>query len=472
MSMFTRSLHPRWIQSAALVACDVAGVNLGYAGSYALLYRSQVAANAWLPPSPPTVASFLLLLNAACAMIFVAYRLYSLKRAASRVDEAYKVFVAIAISTLVASVIGTVVGLHFTPWNLVGAWLLSVLLVTLLRNIYRSLLYHARTIGFDPARAIIVGSGDIGRMIAGIIDNAPHLGYRLQGYISDDDPVGSMVAGFPVLGKPRDVRRVVRACRINEVLICLSGLPSHAVLDLVAACEDEPVAIKIYPDTFQIITNNEVSLGDLEGLPLLSIKRSPLDQQLNRVLKRGLDVLVAGVALVLLSPLMLLIALAVYLQDHGPALFVQERVGFNGEPFQMLKFRSMRVTAEVDGPGWTRPDDARRTGIGGFLRRYSLDELPQLINVLVGDMSLVGPRAEQPFFVEQFKQRIPRYMGRHKEKAGLTGWAQVNGLRGDTSIEERTRYDLYYVENWSLLFDIKILVRTIPAVFRRDSNGY
>ena len=425
----------------SLLVCDAVGVNLGFAGSYALLYPSQIAA-VYQPPQPHSVVIFLLLLNVAFVLIFTGYRLYAIKRAGSRIDEAYKVFVATAVATLVASVVGMVVGLHFTPWNLVGAWLLSLFLVVALRNINRSLIYHARTRGFDRARAIIIGTGDIGRMIGNVIGDAPHLGYDLQGFLSDDDPIGLTIGRLPVLGRTSGIRRVVRVCRINEVLIALSGVPPHRILDLVAACEGEPVAIKVYPDTFQIITNNEVSLGDLEGLPLLSIKSSPLDQQVNRVLKRGLDLIGAGVGLVVLSPLMLLVALMVRVQNSGSVIFVQERVGVNGEPFAMFKFRSMHALAEASGPGWTRPDDERRTGLGRFMRRYSIDELPQLINVLMGEMSLVGPRPEQPYFVQQFSKQIPRYMGRHKEKAGLTGWAQVNGLRGDTSIEVSPRSPL------------------------------
>lgn len=464
-------IRPRTIMTACMIFCDVVGVNLGFAGSYILLYGSQIQPQ-YQAPRWQTISAFLLALNIACAMIFWAYRLYISKRAGSRVDEAYKVFVATAVATLVASAIGMIVGLRFTPWNLVGAWVGTLLLVVLLRNICRSLVYHARTRGFDHTRAIVVGSGDIGQSIADVIRRAPHLGYNLVGFLSDDDPIGSDVVGLPILGYTRDIERVIRVCKINEVLIALSGVSSHRILDIVADCEDAPIAIKIYPDTFQIITNNELSLGDLEGLPLLSIKSSPLDQQLNRILKRGLDLVGASIGLVILSPIMLLIAFMVWIQNAGSVIFVQQRVGVNGQPFAMFKFRSMRESAEATGPGWTRPDDNRRTHLGTFLRRYALDELPQLINVLLGEMSLVGPRAEQPFFVEQFSQRIPRYMGRHKEKAGLTGWAQVNGLRGDTSIEERTRYDLYYVENWSLLFDIKIIARTIPHILGRDSNGY
>jgi exopolysaccharide biosynthesis polyprenyl glycosylphosphotransferase len=466
-----KRLNPRFLLTWALITCDVIGVNAGFVGSYLLLYDREIA-GMYLAPEPGIVASFLLLLNLACSLIFTAYRLYVFKRAGSRIDEAYKVFIATTIATLGASVIATMVGLRFTTWNLVAALGLTVFLVVILRNILRSLVYHARAQGFDRSRALIVGGSEIGGMMADIINRAPHLGYDLLGFLSDEQRVGSSIAGLPVLGYQRDIARVVRTCRVNEVLIALSGVPSHSVLELVAACEDLPVSIKIYPDTFQIITNNEVSLGDLEGLPLLSIKSSPLDQQLNRVLKRGLDVIGSSLGLILLSPVMILVALLVRLESSGSVIFVQQRVGVNGQPFDMFKFRSMHADAESAGPGWTRPDDDRRTRLGTFIRRYSIDELPQLINVLLGEMSLVGPRPEQPHFVEQFRRQIPRYMGRHKEKAGLTGWAQVNGLRGDTSIEERTRYDLYYVENWSLLFDIKIITRTLVTIFKRGNNGY
>jgi len=189
--------------------------------------------------------------------------------------------------------------------------------------------------------------------------------------------------------------------------------------------------------------------------------------------KRTMDVVVSALLLVLLSPFLMLLALLIKLESKGPVFYTQVRVGLDGRPFEMIKFRSMRVDAEQDtGPVWATEDDPRRTRLGAFLRKTSLDELPQLINVLVGDMSLVGPRPERPVFVDQFRQVVPRYMERHKEKAGMTGWAQVNGLRGDTSIVERTKYDLYYIENWSLLFDLKILLRQFVNVFRKDRNAY
>jgi exopolysaccharide biosynthesis polyprenyl glycosylphosphotransferase len=220
---------------------------------------------------------------------------------------------------------------------------------------------------------------------------------------------------------------------------------------------------------FQIIAS-QVSIDDLGGLPLLSMRDVRL-RGWHVTLKRAMDFAGSAALLVLLSPMMLLLALLVKLESPGPVFYAQERMGLDARPFMLLKFRSMRRDAESNGPGWTTPDDPRRTRIGVILRRLNFDELPQLINVLLGEMSLVGPRPERPYYVEQFKRSIPRYMERHKEKSGLTGWAQVNGLRGDTSIAERTKYDLWYIENWSLLLDMRILIRTFFRLIA-DHNAY
>jgi exopolysaccharide biosynthesis polyprenyl glycosylphosphotransferase len=225
----------------------------------------------------------------------------------------------------------------------------------------------------------------------------------------------------------------------------------------------------VLPDIFQIMAS-EVTIDDLGGLPLLTIRDVAL-RGWKLTLKRFVDVIFAGAGLLVLSPIMMLTAIMVKLDSRGPAFFVQERMGLDAKPFPMIKFRSMRQDAESKGPGWTTKEDPRRTRLGTFIRRYSFDELPQLINVLMGDMSMVGPRPEQPAYVAQFQQSIPRYMDRHREKAGITGWAQVNGLRGDTSIAERTKYDLWYIENWSLWLDFKILMLTAYRVFG-DRNAY
>ena len=214
----------------------------------------------------------------------------------------------------------------------------------------------------------------------------------------------------------------------------------------------------------------EVSISDLAGMPLLTVRDVAL-RGWHLALKRAVDIVGSALGLIFLSPLMMLAAVLIKLESPCPVFYIQERMGLDARPFPMIKFRSMRADAEASGPGWTTPDDPRRTRLGAFIRRFSVDELPQLINVLVGDMSLVGPRPERPVYVEQLRQSIPRYMDRHREKAGLTGWAQVNGLRGDTSIAERTKYDLWYIENWSLALDFRILLRTVARVFS-DRQAY
>jgi Undecaprenyl-phosphate glucose phosphotransferase len=232
---------------------------------------------------------------------------------------------------------------------------------------------------------------------------------------------------------------------------------------------DSTVAVRLVPDLTQAFRLNP-NVEDFDGMPVVLVTESP-EQGWNAVIKRVFDLACSGLGLIVLSPLLLLLAILVRMDSPGPVFYAQERVGLNGRRFRMYKFRSMRVDAEAGGPGWTVKDDPRRTRLGTTLRRLSLDELPQLWNVFIGDMSLVGPRPEQPQFVEEFRGSIPRYMLRHHMKAGVTGWAQVNGLRGDTPLEDRIRYDLYYLQNWSLWFDVRILFLTVARVFK-DASAY
>jgi len=306
-------------------------------------------------------------------------------------------------------------------------------------------------------------------MILNIIRNSPRLGYEVVGFI-DNDPNLKEVDGVPVLGDINVLAQAIRDTRTDEVIIALPHAPHQEVLDIVYRCDGLKVDIKVFPDLFQIMAS-EVSIGDLNGLPLMSIRDVAL-RGWRLAVKRAVDLVFSAAALVFLSPFMLLTALLIKLDSEGPVFYVQDRVGLDGKVFPCIKFRTMRVDAEAEsGPVWATKDDPRRTRLGAFLRRFSIDELPQFINVLLGQMSIVGPRPERPVFVEQFKTLVPRYMERHREKAGITGWAQVNGYRGDTSIEERTRYDLWYVENWSLLLDFKIMFKTIWAVLKGD-NAY
>ncbi len=306
-------------------------------------------------------------------------------------------------------------------------------------------------------------------MVLQKFQQTPGLGYRVVGFISASQPAPAKVMGLPVLGTVEDLPRVIEEQAVSEVVIGLPEATHQELVGIVSQCEREKVSIRVFPDVFQIMAS-EVTISDLAGLPLLTIRDVAL-RGWKLTLKRAVDILFSGLFLLLSAPVMLLMALLIKLDSPGPVFFVQERMGLDAKPFKMLKFRSMRVDAEANGPGWTTENDPRRTRIGTFIRKASIDELPQFINVLMGDMSVVGPRPEQPAYVEQFRRSIPRYMERHREKAGVTGWAQINGLRGDTSIAERTKYDLWYIENWSLWLDFKIILRTAFKAFG-DRTAY
>ncbi len=292
----------------------------------------------------------------------------------------------------------------------------------------------------------------------------PRFTTRIVGILDDGLPPGADFGGIPVLGRIDDLStHLEKERQVHEVVIAKPGLSNEKVLEILYQCEKEMVTFRWITDIFGLITA-KMKVSYLGGVSILSLMDSPLSDWENRFLKRSVDVALSLASLVLLSPLFLVIAVMIKRDSKGPVLFGQERVGQDGRSFTLYKFRTMKEGAEAEtGPVWAQENDARRTTVGKFLRENNLDELPQLWNVLTGDMSLVGPRPERPFFTHQFKEDIPRYMARHSIRSGISGWAQVNGLRGNTSIEERTKYDLYYIENWSLIFDAKILFMTLFA---------
>ncbi|MGD8623721.1 MAG: undecaprenyl-phosphate glucose phosphotransferase [Anaerolineae bacterium] len=402
-------------------------------------------------------------------------RLYDVKRSMPRLDEFYRIFAATSIGTVVTIAFTTflfknsALELDFPRVMVIYAWLLTVLLVTISRSLLVLVRNLGRRRGIWTDRLLIVGTGDVGRMILQKIRQMPRLGYEVVGFIDGDELNGREIMGVPVLGGIDDIPDLIKEYEAEEVIIGRPDLDHQEMLAIISRCERGQVGIKIFPDLFQIIAT-ELSIGDLGGLPLLTVRDVAL-RGWKLTLKRTVDVVGSAVGLILLSPFLMLMAVAIKLDSPGPVFYAQERMGLDARSFWCLKFRSMRTDAEKHGPGWTTEDDPRITRLGKWLRRLSIDELPQLINVLVGDMSLVGPRPERPVYVEQFRRSIPRYMDRHREKAGMTGWAQVNGLRGDTSIAERTKYDLWYIENWSLWLDFKIILRTVFGLFG-DGRAY
>ncbi|HEU5321569.1 MAG TPA: undecaprenyl-phosphate glucose phosphotransferase, partial [Methylomirabilota bacterium] len=312
------------------------------------------------------------------------------------------------------------------------------------------------------------GGGEPAAEVLRVLRRRPDVGIRVLGLLSDKREVEGIDVRW--LGAPEEIRAVLDGHTVDIVIVALPHADYPRVSAVLNEIGDDPVAIHFVPDVFHL-TSLRGGVEEFESVPFIHLRESPL-YGWNRVMKRALDVAVGGAALVLLAPLVAACAVAVRLTSPGPVLYRQERMGLDGRRFAMLKLRTMRADAEAEtGPRWATADDPRRTRVGTFLRRLSLDELPQLVNVLRGEMSLVGPRPERPSFVAEFRRRVPGYMLRHKVKAGMTGWAQVNGWRGNTSIEKRIEYDLYYIERWSLAFDLKILVRTLWLGFR-NRNAY
>jgi len=401
--------------------------------------------------------------------VMVFYGLYREQRARSLVDEGAAIAGAVSIGTMLGVAAtsflfkNTTLELDYSRGMVIYAWLFALILVGVAHLVHRRAANWLRERGWAEVRVLVVGSGEVGQMIAQKLLHSVGMGYRLVGVVNGQS--GGRIRGVPVLGTVDELPELIVQHEIDEVIIGQPESTHQELLRLIALCERGGVNVRIFPDVFQIIAS-EISIGDLDGLPLLAVRDVAL-RGWKLTAKRAMDLILSALGLVFLSPVLLLVSLLIKLDSEGPVLFAQERMGLDARPFWCIKFRSMRQDAEKDGPGWTTKDDPRCTRLGRFLRRTSVDELPQLINVLLGEMSLVGPRPERPVYVEQFRRSIPRYMERHREKAGLTGWAQVNNLRGDTSIVERTKYDLWYIENWSLLLDIKILLMT----FLRSGGG-
>ena len=403
---------------------------------------------------------------------------YRLGRVRSRVDDVFTVLVGSTIA-VVLGVAGTLYyQTYYVPQALKeqGAYEISQLVWALFLVLSVAFTYAPRATvravrqrrwrnGVGLKRILIAGTSDVARHVVDKLLQHGELGYRLIGFVDDragGDHLG--YRGLPLLGTLSEVDGIFRRERVDQLYVALP-LDQHVkMLDLIEVANRECIDVKVVPDLLQVIALR-ARLEDLDGVPIININDVPL-QGLNSAVKRVIDLAIAAVALVVLSLPFAIIAALVRASSPGPVFYQQERMGLDGRAFSVYKFRSMLVNAERDtGPVWTRKDDPRRTPLGRLLRRFSLDELPQLWNVIRGDMSLVGPRPERPFFVEQFKQHVPQYMLRHKVKSGMTGWAQVNGWRGDTSIEKRIEYDLYYIEHWSVRLDFKILWLTVVRGF-------
>ena len=460
---------------ATFVLADFGSAAVAFALAYFIRFNSG-----WIPltdPVPP-VSRYLALAPAFGALIVAAFQiqgLYRLRRGRTRVDD----FFGVLVGSLLGVLLGVVGTLYIQTYHLSealkqsgfleisrGVWALfltlTVVFTYLSRETVRDLLLRRWRAGIGLRRVLIVGVADLGRMVADRILEHSELGFKLVGFVDDRASTSDAIGyrGLPLLGTIAELPDVCGRERVDDIYVALPIDEHVKMLSVVEYASRECINVHVVPDLLQFIALR-ARLEDLDGLPLISINDVPL-RGLNSVLKRVVDIVLSSTVLLVGAIPALIIAGIIKYSSRGPAFYTQVRMGLDGKAFTVYKFRSMPVDAEdASGPVWAREDDPRATPIGRWLRRHDVDELPQFWNVWKGDMSIVGPRPERPFFVEQFKHRIPQYMLRHKVKAGITGWAQVNGWRGNTSLEKRIEFDLYYIENWSLSLDFKIMWLTV-----------
>nr|WP_264474085.1 undecaprenyl-phosphate glucose phosphotransferase [[Clostridium] scindens] len=405
-------------------------------------------------------------------ILYYAFQLYTPKRVQGRRYEAWHIVQANTIG-LMAYILFLYLTKQsdFSRTMFFVFFCVNVFSEVTVRNIIREGLRNMRKKGYNQKHILLIGYSRAAEQYIDRILSNPEWGYIVRGILADNKPRGTEYRGIKVLGRVENLTIILPENKLDEIAITLGLAEYHKLEHIVSMCEKSGVHTKFIPDYNNIIPTKPYT-EDLLGLPVINIRHVPLSNALNAFTKRCVDLFGAIVALILFSPVMAVVSVIIKATSPGPLIFKQERIGLQNKPFPMYKFRSMVVQdAASEKAKWTVQNDPRVTPIGKFIRKTSIDELPQLFNVLKGDMSLVGPRPERPQFVEKFREEIPRYMVKHQVRPGLTGWAQVNGFRGDTSIRKRIEHDLYYIENWTLGFDFKILFLTFFKGFV-NKNAY
>lgn len=465
--MFARS---RQLFASAMFFLDAALVAGAWLLAYWLrFYVLPIDAPLGLPPVRIYVWTCAVLVPTAL-LVLRSFRLYRSARTARLGHELLALAQSLAVTSALAALGSYLVRGELSRLVILTFFFTSITLFALSRLVLRAWLRSVRRGGHNLRHVLIVGTGPLAELVLEKIRRHRDFGLAVHGLIAVDPAlVGSEVQGAKVLGVIDDLPRLAGQIGIEIIYLALARPDWQAEERALQLLADSTAAVRLVPDLSQAYRLNP-SVEDFDGMPVVLVTESP-EQGWNAVVKRLFDLVGSGIGLLVISPLLALLALLVRLDSPGPVFYTQERVGLNGRRFRMIKFRSMRADSNAEGANWTTENDPRRTRLGATLRKLSLDELPQLWNVFVGDMSLVGPRPEQPEHVDRFRGSIPRYMLRHHVRAGMTGWAQVNGLRGDTPLEQRIQYDLYYIEHWSLLFDVRILLLTVGRVFH-DANAY
>jgi exopolysaccharide biosynthesis polyprenyl glycosylphosphotransferase len=399
-------------------------------------------------------------------LLFRSRKMYGARRNVSLADEFLNILKIVTVGMLIvmsAAFFYRAFSYSRVVFGLL--WILSIFNVSVGRLLLYRLEIGLYRSGKELRNAVIIGSNATANRIFEVLHNHPLLGFTITGYFAEHQSTSqSRLSSVPYLGTFDAVATTVASKQIELVLVALPYTDHVKIYSILQECEGVNVEFMMVPDMLELLAGS-MQMREIEGIPFIRLKGNPMTTW-GRISKRLFDIVVSLILLLLFSPLLLLAALAIKAGSKGPVFFKQERLGLDEERFRMLKFRTMVVGAEKQDAdaGLGIPDDPRQTSVGRFLRKTSIDELPQLINVLQGSMSLVGPRPERPYFVNQFKEFIPKYLDRHRVKTGMTGWAQVNGLRGNSSLEDRIKYDIYYIENWSMEFDLKILLKTLGAL--------
>ncbi len=419
-----------------------------------------------------TYFGFLYFLVPEYIILYYFFHLYAPKRATRRKYEISGILKANTVGIVIFIVFLYMIKQPDFSRTMMGAfYVINIAFTTICRTMIRNMLLYFRKKGYNLKYILLVGYSRAAEEYITRINANPQWGYVVRGILDDRIPSGTLYKGVKVVGRIENIKYILPENKLDEIAITLALKDYDHLEAIVDLCEKSGVHTKFIPDYNSLVPSHPYT-EDLMGLPVINIRYVPLTNTLNWILKRAVDIFGAVAGIIISSPIMLLAALAVRLTSRGPVIFKQERVGLHNKTFKMYKFRTMAMQKpSAEQKAWTVKNDPRVTGVGKFLRRTSLDELPQLFNILMGEMSLVGPRPERPQFVEQFKEEIPRYMIKHQVRPGLTGWAQINGYRGDTSIRKRIEYDLFYIENWTMALDFKIMFLTIFKGFV-NKNAY
>lgn len=403
-------------------------------------------------------------------LLYYVFDLYAPQRTNRSIfSESSRILRVIISEFLFMSMILMLNIIHIDPYFIVLILIVDFIIASLERALLRWILRKFRQEGFNIKYVLIIGAGEVGEKLAETITTNTYLGYKIMGFL--DDNVEGSLKNVKIIGKISDIESILSNNIVDRVIVSISPRHYDLLKNIIASCEKMGVRADIVPDYYQYVSSN-FTVELIDDIPLISIRNLPLDITYNRLFKRVFDVVFVIIVSIIISPLLIVVALAVKLTSPGNIIYKQERVGENGKVFMIYKFRSMRSENEyIDDQKWTQKDDPRVTSVGKFIRKTSIDELPQFYNILKGDMSLIGPRPERPYFVRKFRESVPKYMIKHHVRPGMAGWAQINGYRGNTSIVKRIEYDIFYVENWSVWLDIKIFIKTIPMLLF-DQNAY